>query len=155
MFGTLQVGYKYLPAMWRGRPLGVALFGLPNIIIFQFLFTLMAPIIDLMLVWSLVSAANTLSMRAEEGLPPALMSVVVYWAIFQLLELATAVLAISIDRRRNVWHLLPLLVVQRLFYRQLLYVTAIRVALAALNGRMLGWGKLMRTGRAAAEAAAR
>lgn len=155
MFGTLQVGYKHISAMWRCRPMGVGLFGLPNIILFQFLFTLMAPIIDLMLVWSLVSAANTISMRADEGLPPALLAVAIYWALFQLLELATAALAISIDRKRNVWRLLPLLLIQRLFYRQLLYITAIRVALAALKGRMLGWGKLMRTGRVAAEAAAR
>ncbi|MGE5511292.1 MAG: glycosyltransferase [Bacteroidota bacterium] len=155
MFGTLQVGFKHLSAMCRGRPIGVGWFGLPNIIVFQFLFTLMAPVIDLMLVWSLVSGINTLSMRADEGLPPALVGVIAYWAVFQILELATAALAISIDRRRNVWRLLPLLLVQRLFYRQLLYVTAIRVALAALKGRMQGWGKLRRTGRVVAEATAR
>jgi hypothetical protein len=45
------------------------------------------------------------------------------------------------------WHLLPLLVVQRFCYRQLLYITALRAALAALKGRMLGWNKLIRTGR--------
>ena len=47
------------------------------------------------------------------------------------------------------WRLLPLLVLQRFCYRQLLYVTALRAALAALKGHMLGWNKLIRTGRVA------
>jgi hypothetical protein len=70
-----------------------------------------------------------------------------------MLEIATAALAISIDRRRKVWRLLPLLFLQRLFYRQLLYVTAIRVMFAALKGSVMGWGKLRRTGSVAAESA--
>ena len=40
----------------------------------------------------------------------------------------------------------PLLLIQRFCYRQLLYIVAVQVALAALKGRMLGWNKLMRTG---------
>jgi hypothetical protein len=36
-----------------------------------------------------------------------------------------------------------------LLFRQLLYVTALRAALAALKGHMLGWNKLIRTGRVA------
>ena len=149
MFGTLQVGYKNRSAMWRARPVGVGLFGLPNIILFQFLFTLVAPLMDLMLLWTIVSSFNSYSMHPEEGIPQALWAVGIYWACFQLLEVATAVLAISIDRQRKVWHLVPLLLLQRLFYRQLLYVTAIRVMLAALKGSVMGWGKLRRTGSVA------
>jgi peptidoglycan-N-acetylglucosamine deacetylase len=42
-----------------------------------------------------------------------------------------------IDRRRAIWRLLPLL--QRFCYRQLLYLCAVRVAFAALKGRLQGW----------------
>ena len=57
------------------------------------------------------------------------------------------------ERRYELWRLLPLLFLQRFCYRQLLYVTAIRVAAAALKGRMLGWGTLTRTGRVARQPA--
>jgi cellulose synthase/poly-beta-1,6-N-acetylglucosamine synthase-like glycosyltransferase/peptidoglycan/xylan/chitin deacetylase (PgdA/CDA1 family) len=147
MFGTLQSAYKNQMAMWRARPVGVGLFGLPNIIVFQFLFTLVAPIIDLMLVWTLLSGMREYAMRPHEGVPPTLLTVAAYWAIFQVLEVGAATLALAIDRKRDLWRLLPLLFVQRFCYRQLLYLCAIRVAIAALKGRLLGWNKLMRTGR--------
>ena len=60
---------------------------------------------------------------------------------------STSALAISMERRYDLWRFLPLLFLQRFCYRQLLYVTAVRVAAAALKGRMLGWGSLVRTGR--------
>ena len=144
MFGTLQVAYKHRGVFSQMKPFGLAIFGLPNIIVFQFLFTLMAPIIDIMMLWSLISALATYN--HAEGMPPALSTVFIYWIAFLLMEIATAVLAISLDRRDHIWHLLPLLLVQRFIYRQLLYITAIRVALAAFRGTLQGWGKLSRTG---------
>ena len=147
MFGTLQVAYKHRGVILRGRPVGIGAFGLPNIIVFQFLFTLVAPVIDLMLLWSIASGLASYAMQPEAGIPATLLTVSAYWAYFQLLEVATSALAISMERRRYLWRLLPLLFLQRFCYRQLLYVTAVRVAAAALKGRMLGWGSLVRTGR--------
>jgi cellulose synthase/poly-beta-1,6-N-acetylglucosamine synthase-like glycosyltransferase/peptidoglycan/xylan/chitin deacetylase (PgdA/CDA1 family)/spore germination protein YaaH len=149
MFGTLQVACKNLPAVWRARPIGLGLFGLPNIIVFQFVFTLIAPAMDLMLLWSFISGINNyVSGPPDAVFAPALRTVGAYWLYFQILEMATAALAIAIEHKsRNMWRLLPLLLVQRFCYRQLLYVTALRAALAALKGHVLGWNKLIRTGR--------
>ena len=144
MFGTLQVAYKNRGVFNRMEPVGLAVFGLPNIVVFQFLFTLMAPIVDIMMLWSLISALATYN--HAEGIPPALGTVFIYWIAFLIMEITAAVLAISLDRRDYIWHLLPLLLVQRFIYRQLLYITAIRVALAAFRGTLQGWGKLSRTG---------
>lgn len=113
---------------------------------FQFLFTLVAPIVDIMLLWTLLSSLVAWNMDAVAGMPATLQTVLIYWMVFQLVEIATAVLAIAIDRRDGIWRLLPLLFVQRFVYRQLLYVTAIQVTMAALKGTMQGWGKLNRTG---------
>jgi hypothetical protein len=85
-------------------------------------------------------------MHTNEGMPASLVRVGTFWAYFQMLEVATASVAIAIDRKPGSWRLLPLLFLQRFCYRQLLYIVAIRVAIAALKGRMLGWNKLMRTG---------
>jgi cellulose synthase/poly-beta-1,6-N-acetylglucosamine synthase-like glycosyltransferase len=143
MFGLLQVAYKNRAVVLRGRPVGVGLFGLPNILIFQFCFILIAPIIDLALIIYLAAAMTT------PGAPVDLSAIAAYWLGFQLLDLATAGLAVTLDRRPDLWRLLPLLVLQRFCYRQLLYLTALRVNAAAINGRMLGWGKLTRTAHVA------
>jgi cellulose synthase/poly-beta-1,6-N-acetylglucosamine synthase-like glycosyltransferase/peptidoglycan/xylan/chitin deacetylase (PgdA/CDA1 family)/spore germination protein YaaH len=149
MFGTMQVAYKNRAVMWRGRPSGIAMFGLPNIIVFQFLFTLIAPLMDLMLVWTAVAAVNSYTLQIDGTASSTLWTVATYWLYFQLIELLGSALAIALEGRRWLWRLLPLVLVQRFCYRQLLYVTAVRVAAAALKGRMLGWDKLMRTGAVA------
>src|SRR5262245_61926086 len=102
-----------------------------------------------MLVWSLISGINNYVLGPPEAVfSPALVRVAAYWVYFQTLEVATAALAIAIEKKcRGMWRLLPLLILQRFCYRQLLYVTALRAALAALKGRMLGCNKLIRTGR--------
>jgi hypothetical protein len=53
---------------------------------------------------------------------------------------------LSGERESGYWRLVPLLLLQRFTYRQLLYVTAIRSLLAAIKGTLVGWGKLVRTG---------
>lgn len=146
MFGTLQAAWKHRSVMLRVRNgTGIGLFGLPNIFVFQILFTLIAPIVDLMLVWNVVAGVRAYEMNPAGGMPPALASVALYWGLFQLLDLVTAAVAISMEPHARVWRYLPLLLIQRFFYRQLLYVVAFKTALAALKGRMVGWGKLKRT----------
>ena len=51
------------------------------------------------------------------------------------------------DAMKKWWSLLPLVVVQRFCYRQLLYWVAIRSSAAAIKGKIVGWGKLQRTGK--------
>ena len=151
MFGSLQVAFKNRSALFDRTVPGLGFFGLPNILVFQILFTLFAPIMDVMMIASLGSAFNTHLMFPDEGTPESLITVGTYWLYFQGLEIATAVIAISLEQPHcRLWSALPLLVLQRFFYRQLLYVTAVRVAMVALKGRMVGWGKLLRTGNAIA-----
>ncbi|MGR3365484.1 MAG: hypothetical protein ACU0CY_15035, partial [Maritimibacter harenae] len=45
------------------------------------------------------------------------------------------------ERKSLLW----LLLIQRFYYRQLLYITTIRAFLRALSGRVQGWQKLKRT----------
>lgn len=151
MFGTLQVVYKNFAAIVRGPSRGMAWFGLPNIIVFQFGFTLAAPLIDLMMLWSLISGANQYVLTPSGGIPINLMTIGMYWLVFQVVEIAVGVLAIMLDGGGGGWRLLWVLPLQRFFYRQLLYVTACRVLFAALKGTLQGWGKLSRTGRVALE----
>ena len=64
-----------------------------------------------------------------------------YFGLF-LLELATAILAFSLERV-PAWDL-ALLFFQRIYYRQLMYFVLAKSILYAMRGRLVGWGKLER-----------
>jgi cellulose synthase/poly-beta-1,6-N-acetylglucosamine synthase-like glycosyltransferase len=152
MFGTLQVAYKHKGTMLRGEAHGVAYFALPNIFVFQFLLALISPVMDLMLLLTLIAAVRAGLMHPADGLPSGLAATAAYWSALQALEVTAAAIAFKLDGRRGCWRLLPLVIVQRFFYRQLIYWVAMRTALAAIMARRVGWGKLARTGQALAAA---
>src|SRR5262249_39527063 len=102
MFGTLQVAYKHLGAFRSVRTTGPVL-GLTNVVLFQFLFTLISPVIDLMLVGSIASALNPFGSLPAAQPHSSLATIGAYWAFFQVLDLMTAALAISFDRQRGLW----------------------------------------------------
>jgi peptidoglycan-N-acetylglucosamine deacetylase len=146
-FGTLQVAFKHAGALLQG-PSGVSLITIPNVVLFQFGFAILTPMMDLMLLVSLAfEVAALLELVQPQG--DALILIAQYWLLFQAVDLLTAVVALMLNKDRLRWTLLPLLVLQRFTYRQLLYLAAIRAVLAAAKGGLVGWGKLVRTGNVA------
>jgi cellulose synthase/poly-beta-1,6-N-acetylglucosamine synthase-like glycosyltransferase len=137
MFGTLQVAWKHFSLRGSGR--GVVFIAIPNVFLFQFGFTLLAPIMDLLLV---IAGIAALAGSNHE----TLLLLLTYWACFQVADATAAAVGIALSRESANWRLLPLILLQRISYRQLLYVVAIRALLAAVKGRLVGWGKLVRTG---------
>ncbi|MEG6507768.1 glycosyltransferase [Methyloligella sp. 2.7D] len=144
MFGMLQVAFKHRGALVR-RPTGISLICIPNILIFQFGFTLLAPLMDAILSWTLL-----MSVAAAFGIASAptesLIIIGGYWIVFQTVDMLAAAAGIHFNGERRYWLLLPLVLLQRFTYRQLLYWTAIKVLLAALRGVFVGWGRLARSG---------
>ena len=140
VFGTLQVAHKHAGAVLRGQPLGVALITVPNVYIFQMGFALLAPLMDAALVLDLarLAAAGLLGSVADGHLGP----VAEYWLLFQALDVAAAAAAIHINGAASGWKFLPLTLLQRICYRQLLYIVALRSIAAAVKGHLVGWGKL-------------
>lgn len=146
MFGTLQVAYKHAAASVR-RPCGISLVLVPNTLLFQFLFTLLAPVMDLILVFTVIMSVVDLVFGDARGHGHETLDLLAfYWLVFQAFDLLAGIAALLLHGGASEWRLLPLLVLQRFCYRQLLYVTAIRTLLAALKGTFVGWGKLVRTG---------
>jgi cellulose synthase/poly-beta-1,6-N-acetylglucosamine synthase-like glycosyltransferase len=145
VFGTLQVTCKNVLSP-RGLPLGIATVTIPNVLVFGFAFTLLAPIIDALLIFNIASmlvAALFDTDRLESG---TLALICLYWIAFQLIDVAVAWLGLRLDDDRSNMNLLPWILVQRVTYRPLLYWVAIRALLAAIKGQFVGWGKLIRTG---------
>ncbi|HAS85896.1 MAG TPA: polysaccharide deacetylase [Candidatus Competibacteraceae bacterium] len=152
MFGTLQAAWKHRDVLFRPRHGALGFVALPNIFIFQVFFPLISPVMDLLLVWSLGSAAISHWQHPAEFSPDALWRVLFYYALFVTVDYLAAILAFALERRES-WSLLVWLFWQRFFYRQLMYYVAIKSALTSLRGVLVGWGKLERKATVTAEAA--
>ena len=83
MFGTLQVAFKHAGAL-AAKPQGVALITLPNILVFQFAFTLLAPLMDAVLLLNLLLGLR--EWLASSAFPDNLSMVARYWLLFQTVD---------------------------------------------------------------------
>ena len=157
-FGTLQCLWKHRSALgkygWFGR------LALPTLWLFQAGFQVLAPIMDLKILFAVISAimiytspvpgVDPLSIgdKGFEGPPPhitdALMPILVLYGLFLLVELLSGWIAFRMEKRPvwKLWWLIP----QRFMYRQLMYFVIIRGLWRAMLGEKQGWGSLKRTG---------
>ena len=69
--------------------------------------------------------------------------VLIFYLYFTLIDILIAVAAFLSEKEKK-WRLLPLLPLQRFFYRQLLYIVAIKSLVTAVSGSFVTWGKLER-----------
>ncbi|AHB47831.1 polysaccharide deacetylase [Hyphomicrobium nitrativorans NL23] len=146
MFGMLQVAFKHIGALRERGAHGVKYFALPNILLFQFLFALVSPIVDLLLLLSIGADVYHYIQNGMAAASPRTLAILSYWAIWHILEFAVAVVAYKLDGRRMPIALFPMLALQRFCYRQLIYYVAIKSVAAAIHGRLVGWDKLPRQG---------
>ncbi len=153
-YGTLQCLWKHRGALGRYGWFGRAV--LPSLWVFQILFQLLSPVIDLQIAWTLWSAGTAYVSSAIlthdwQPLPQAVESlsgVATLFVFFFVLELGGAAVAYALDRERPrdlLW-----LFWQRFVYRQVMYAVAVMSVRHAIWGRRAGWGKLERKGTAQA-----
>lgn len=81
-FGTLQCMWKHRDALLRPRFGTLGLIAMPNVWIFQILFPLISPVMDLMLVWTLFSAALQRVEHPAEYVATNLLQVLFYYGLF-------------------------------------------------------------------------
>ena len=151
MFGTMQAAWKHIDTLFRPRYGALGFVALPNLLIFQVLFPLISPVMDLLLVCTLGITAINYRQHPVDFSPDALWSVLFYYSLFVAVDYLTAILAFTMERHEN-WSLLIFLFWQRFFYRQLMYYVAIKSTLNSLRGRLVGWGKLDRKATVQAQA---
>ena len=139
-FGTLQCAWKHRDVLLRPRYGTLAFIAMPNVWVFQLLFTALSPLADLMFVWSLASVVLMRYQHGAEYALPALENVLFYYAIFLVVDWLSAVLAFVMepDEELSLTWLIPL---QRFAYRQVMYAVVVRSFTAVLRGRVVGWGK--------------
>jgi cellulose synthase/poly-beta-1,6-N-acetylglucosamine synthase-like glycosyltransferase/peptidoglycan/xylan/chitin deacetylase (PgdA/CDA1 family)/spore germination protein YaaH len=142
-YGTLQCLWKHADVTLRPRYGALGLVALPQAWLFQILLGIVSPFVDLLLVIQLITAGLDYMQHGAQFDPTNLKMTLFYYAIFMLVDLATAVVAFLFERRED-WRLLWWLVLQRFGYRQILYYVLVKSVSTAAKGHFVGWGKLDR-----------
>jgi len=142
-YGTLQCMWKHRGALLRPRYGALGLIAMPSVLLFQVLFSLLSPIIDLTLVWSLIGALLERLQHPQETMVTGLSAVLFWYALFLVVDWLGAALAFALEKGED-WNLLWWLGLQRFGYRQVMYWVMVRSVLSAARGALVGWGKLER-----------
>lgn len=148
-YGTLQCMWKHLDALFRPRYGTLGFIAMPNVWIFQILFPLISPVMDLMLIYTVVSAALDRLQQPTGYSSTNLQQVLFYYALFLAIDWISACFAFVLEKKER-WRLLWWLFLQRFCYRQVMYYVMIKSVTMAVRGPVVGWGKLER--KATAEA---
>ena len=139
-FGTLQSFWKHSDTLFRPKYGTLGWIALPNIFIFQLALPLISPIIDLMFFGSILLWA--LGQRVAH-LPQLWTTAdversVLFFLAFLLIDVLTCIIAFALERKED-WTLLVPVLLQRFYYRQLMYVVLFRSVKEAVSGRPVGW----------------
>ncbi|MEA3188012.1 MAG: hypothetical protein QOD99_1842 [Chthoniobacter sp.] len=128
-FGTLQCLWKHRDLVFNPQYRALGWFSLPSVWFFQIILVAITPIVDTVLILSLISGGGG--------------AMWIYFVTFLLTDLLLALLACRLDgeKLRRAWIILPM----RLIYRPLLSWVIWRALYKALKGAWVTWGKLERT----------
>ncbi|NEB82313.1 glycosyltransferase [Streptomyces sp. SID14478] len=130
-YGTMQAIWKHRRALIERGPSGrFGRVGLPLVSLFMVLAPLLAPLIDIFLLYGVVFGPTEKTLVA--------------WLGVLALQAVCAAYAFRLDKERMT-HLISL-PLQQLLYRQLMYVVLLQSWITALTGGRLRWQKLRRTG---------
>ncbi|MEI5103257.1 glycosyltransferase [Streptomyces sp. PmtG] len=130
-YGTMQAIWKHRRALIETGPSGrFGRVGLPLVSLFMVLAPLLAPLIDVFLLYGLVFGPTQKTVAA--------------WLGVLAVQAVCAAYAFRLDRE-PMTHLISL-PLQQLLYRQLMYVVLLQSWITALTGGRLRWQKLRRTG---------
>jgi len=140
-FGTLQAFWKHSDTLGRRKYGTLGWIALPNMFLFQLLLPLFSPVIDLLFLGSLVLYG--LSQFHFTHIPQLWTAAdvqrsLVFFIGFMLIDFLTCVVAFTLERHED-WSLLWPLLLQRFYYRQMMYVVLFRAVMGAVQGRSVGW----------------
>ena len=141
-FGTLQAFWKHRDTLFRPKYGTLGFVSLPNIFLFQIVLPLVSPIIDLLFLgsvalWAMQKLHFSWIFQIHSTTED-LMRSVFFFLGFLLIDVFTCVVAFALERKED-WTLLVPVLLQRFYYRQLMYVVLFRSVKEAVSGRPVGW----------------
>jgi peptidoglycan-N-acetylglucosamine deacetylase len=140
-FGTLQSFWKHSGTLFRPKYGTLGFIALPNIFVFQIMLPLVSPLLDLLffgslLLWGLAQLHFT--QIPQLWTTADVQRAVVFFLGFLIIDVLTCVIAFALERHED-WTLLIPVLLQRFYYRQLMYIVLFRSVKEAVSGRPVGW----------------
>ncbi|MFD8481047.1 bifunctional polysaccharide deacetylase/glycosyltransferase family 2 protein [Kitasatospora sp. NPDC059673] len=133
-YGSMQAMWKHRRAVISRGPAGrFGRIGLPMVVLFGVVAPLLAPLVDLFLLYGVLFTDAPITLAS--------------WGGFIALQGLLSWYAFRLDREKP-WHLISL-PLQQVVYRQLMYIVLLQSTITALTGGRLRWHKLRRTGEVA------
>jgi cellulose synthase/poly-beta-1,6-N-acetylglucosamine synthase-like glycosyltransferase/spore germination protein YaaH/peptidoglycan/xylan/chitin deacetylase (PgdA/CDA1 family) len=129
-FGVMQTFWKHRKVLFNSRYKWLGWFALPNMLVFQFIIPLFAPLADLLMIIGL--------MTGNAG------KIIFYYLLFLLIDGGIALFAFSFEKVKPlklIW-LFP----QRIIYRWLMIFVLFNSYFRAIKGELQSWGVLKRSG---------
>ncbi len=136
-FGVMQCFWKHRDTIFNSKYKNFGMIAMPNILIYQIMLPILAPLADIILVLSLLAASFGIIVSS-------LPHIILYYFIFTLVDIAGAALAFAYEKENHLK--LLWMIPQRLIYRQMMYYILIKSISKAFKGELQGWGALKRTG---------
>lgn len=147
-YGTLQCLWKHRE-IYKQKPKdnirGLAYFALPQAWVFQIIFAVISPLIDFGLILSIVSTIIKVSQHGLEATHSDILKMAVYWICFVTIDIGCGFIAYKLEPIEAKYRPF-LMLLQRFFYRQIMYGVVIRAVSTAITGLWTGWGRLERSG---------
>jgi peptidoglycan-N-acetylglucosamine deacetylase len=140
-FGTLQSFWKHSATLFRPKYGTLGFIALPNIFVFQIILPLVSPLLDLLFFGSLVLwglAQLHFTQIPQLWTTADVQRAVVFFLGFLIIDVLTCVIAFALERHED-WTLLIPVLLQRFYYRQLMYIVLFRSVKEAVSGRPVGW----------------
>ena len=129
-FGIMQSFWKNRDALFNRTYGSLGMIALPNILIFQILIPLIAPLADLLMIVGIVTGNGLMIFK--------------YYGLFMLIDIAVSIMAFSFEKEnllKLIW-----MIPQRIVYRWLMLYILYKSIRRALKGQLQSWGVLKRTG---------
>jgi len=134
-YGIMQSFWKNKDACFNPRFKALGMVALPNLLLFQLLMTLFAPLADLLFFFSIGWSWDD---------PESLHKLLLFYGLFLLVDVMVSLIAFSFEKEKI--YKLIWLIPQRFVYRQLMYIILFKSIAKAIKGELQGWGSLKRTG---------
>jgi cellulose synthase/poly-beta-1,6-N-acetylglucosamine synthase-like glycosyltransferase/spore germination protein YaaH/peptidoglycan/xylan/chitin deacetylase (PgdA/CDA1 family) len=140
-FGTLQSFWKHSSTLFRAKYGALGWVALPNIFVFQIALPLISPIIDLLFLGSLLLwglAQLHITQIPHLWTTADVQRSVIFFLGFLIIDVFTCMIAFALEHHED-WTLLVPVLLQRFYYRQLMYIVLFRSVKEAVSGRAVGW----------------
>lgn len=143
MFGTLQMMRKHSDMLFSFRQVWLWRFALPNLFIFQIVFPLLSPILDLIWFINIFVLVFHLFSHYSQTVASWNLHTLIYYLIFLWIDTLVTIITFWMEKEKNISLVLrfPL---QKIVYRFLMYWVWLKVIYTAMTWKWVWRNKLIR-----------